>query len=811
MLRNFSIRTNLAILILFASALAVVLASMGFALYDQRNCRQDAVREATALAETMAANAAASLKFQDQRAAEQILSALQTESHIRGAALYDIQNNLFVVYGAKSSELPPIRPEGAYFEGDTLTLVRGVMLNRERTGSIVLVFDVSGFHSRLIEYSEIAALVLLLSVLSAFLVSLRLAAAISRPLVRLTDLAKRISAEKDYSLRSFDSAGGETGLLVRSFNDMLDRVESHEKAVSVALKSLRDSEERYALAARGANEGLWDWDLACNRIYFSPRWDHMLGDSVSEKWNAPEDWFGHIHPEDRERVQEQIAAHLRGDSPEFLSEYRMRRADGTQIWMLSRGIAVRDEAGRAVRMAGSQTDITEGKINDPLTQIPNRLHFMDRLQSAIEIANERKTSFAVLFIDLDQFKLVNDSLGHAAGDELLIDVAGRLRSSLRNSPRSGSRAQSAVARVGGDEFAILLTDVRADTEPQIVAARILERLGEPFHLDGQRMFVSASIGIALSSTGSRPEDLIRNADTAMYHAKANGKGRAEYFNELMREQVVARFETEVGLRRAMDSNQLVLHYQPILSLHDGHLAGFEALLRWSHPERGLIPPGEFIPIAEDTGLIVPIGRWVLEEACRQMAEWQETMGRRLTIAVNVSSRQLSDPRLFHDVKSALQESGLLADSLALEITESSLIGNVDDTLAVLDRLKLLGVQLQIDDFGTGYSSLSYLRRLPFDTLKIDRSFVRELRAGADGLDLVRAIVEMAQSLRLKVIAEGVETSEQLEHLRTVRCHDVQGFLFSRPLPASAVPDCVHALAVVAAPEVLAEMALSPVH
>ena len=368
---------------------------------------------------------------------------------------------------------------------------------------------------------------------------------------------------------------------------MLTQIESREQALSDVLKSLQESEERYALAARGANDGLWDWNLVTGRIYFSPRWNHMLGYAESEHWSKPEEWFSHIHAEDRPRVREEIAAHCENKTAELVSEYRMQHKSGGYIWTLSRGIAIRDASGKAIRIAGSQTDITEGKTADPLTRLPNRLYFIDRLEAAIEIARQQATRFAVLFIDLDQFKMVNDSLGHAAGDELLIDVARRLRATIRQSVRQEGPVQSIVARIGGDEFAILLGHIQYDSDASKVAARILERLGEPFQLEGRRMFVSASIGVADSSTGQTPEDLLSNADTAMYRAKTNGKARFEFFNDKMREQAITRFETESGLRRAIDEHQLILHYQPIVAMADLRICGFEALVRWNHPERGL--------------------------------------------------------------------------------------------------------------------------------------------------------------------------------------------------------------------------------
>lgn len=783
-IRNLSIRFNLALLILSASILSVLLASLGFSIYEHRSYRASAVRELTALADTLGANTAASLAFNDPGTAGKMLSALATEPHILVAGLYDNHGSVFAEYrrlnDAPNIPVPHLRGDGAYFDSQSLTLFHPVVLNGDRTGSIVLVFDLTGFRARLFEYAKIATIVLLFSVVVTFLASLRFASSIGDPIMQLAAVARSISAEKDYSVRASIRTGGETGLLVDSFNNMLARIESRERA-------LKESEERYALAARGANDGLWDWNLITGQIYFSPRWNHMLGYAEGEQWSDPEEWFEHIHTDDREQVRAGIAAHREGKTAEFVSEYRMRHKSGGYIWMLSRGVAVLDSSGTAVRMAGSQTDITEGKIADPLTHIPNRLYFIDRLESAIESAHLHGSEFAVLFIDLDHFKLVNDSLGHAAGDELLVDVAGRLRASVRTSSRTGGSGQSVVARIGGDEFAILLGQVKGESDVTVVSQRILDRLKEPFHFERHTMFVSASIGIALSVTGGTAEELLRNADTAMYRAKTNGKARAEFFDDGMRERVVSRFETESDLRKAVDANQLVVYYQPIVSLKDGHIRGFEALARWNHPRRGLVSPSEFIPIAEESDLIIQIGRWILRESCRQMAEWQRSLAPAppLTISVNVSSRQLSDPHLVEDVRSALTESGLNPKCLALELTESSMIGKGEHVLATLDQLKALHVRLEIDDFGTGYSSLSYLQRLPFDTLKIDRSFIRELTTGSRSLDIVRAIVELAHSLRLEIVAEGVETEEQLSRMRELSTSYTQGFLFSEPIDAHA--------------------------
>jgi diguanylate cyclase (GGDEF)-like protein/PAS domain S-box-containing protein len=790
-IRDFSIRLNLALLILSTSALAVLLASFGFAIYERLSYRASAVRELTALADTLGANTAASLAFDDKKTAQEMLGALTTEPHVLFAGLYDGTGRNFAEYRRSNSPsglvLSGWRPDGQYFDGEFLTLFRGVVLNGERTGSIALVFDLRDFRSRLLEYAKIAILVFVLSVLITFLASLRLAGSIGNPLVELATVARHVSIEKDYSVRARIRAGGETGLLVKSFNEMLSRIQTRESALNEALSSLKESEERYALAARGANDGLWDWNLVTDEIYFSPRWNHMLGYPASETWSGPEEWFNHIHAADREQVRTGIAAHCEGKTPEFVSEYRMRHKSAGYILTLSRGIVVRDDSGKALRMAGSQTDITESKTADTLTHLPNRLYFIDRLEHAIKTDRQQDSHFAVLFVDLDQFKLVNDSLGHLAGDELLIDVAGRLRTSIRGGSRSVDPAQSFVAHIGGDEFAVLLGHILHESDAATIAERILQKLSEPFEFGGHSMFVSASIGIALSSSGDTAEEILRNADTAMYRAKSNGRARSEFFNEGMRERVVTRFEVENGLRKAIEEQQLVVYYQPVMSPSDNLVCGFEALVRWNHPTRGLIPPIEFIPVAEESEIIVLLGRWVLREACRQMAEWQRTLAplRALTVGVNVSARQLSDPGLVEEVESALADFGLNPESLALEMTESSIMGNTQQTLATLDRLKAMNIRLEIDDFGTGYSSLSYLQRLPFDILKIDRSFIREMTAGNGSLDIVKAILQLAHSLNLQVIAEGVETEQQLCALRELGCDYVQGYFFSRPVDASA--------------------------
>jgi len=558
-----------------------------------------------------------------------------------------------------------------------------------------------------------------------------------------------------------------------------------------AQEELRRSEERFALAAQGANDGLWDWDLREERVFYSERWKSMVGCEPGEIGDRPDEWTGRIHPDDLQRFHAELNAHLDDRAPHFETEYRMRHRDGSWRWMLARGLAVRDAAGRPYRMVGSLTDITARKegearllhsaLHDSLTGLPNRVLFMDRLGQAIHRARRvPDRQFAVLFLDLDRFKIVNDSLGHALGDRLLVETGGRLSASLRPA--------DTVARLGGDEFAILLDEIREPADAMRFADRVQKSLQEPFLVEGREVYSTASIGIALSSLGyERPEDMLRDADTAMYRAKVQGKARFAVFDRAMHEQALALLELETDLRRAAERHDFLLHYQPIISLRTGKIAGFEALLRWDHPTKGFIPPTRFIPLAEETGLIIPIGNRVLREACRQLRAWQGKFPQSpaLQMSVNLSGVQMLQPELIMQIEMALRDFGLDGRSLKLEITESVIMEHAQYAREMLQQMKSQDIRLAIDDFGTGYSSMSYLRRYPIDTVKVDQSFVAKVNVDEESLEIVRSIISMAHNLKMDVVAEGVETPEQLARMRTLGCEYAQGFFFSRAVDKDA--------------------------
>jgi diguanylate cyclase (GGDEF)-like protein/PAS domain S-box-containing protein len=561
-------------------------------------------------------------------------------------------------------------------------------------------------------------------------------------------------------------------------------------------EALRDSEERYALAVRGANDGLWDWNLVSGELYLSPRWEQMLGYGAGRIDSSLESWFSSVHIDDREAFRSAITAHFGGGDDHFEHEHRVHTIRGDVRWVLTRGVVIRDDAGKVTRMAGSQTDITSRKraeqqlvydaFHDGLTGLANRALFIDRL--GVVIAARRRQSaarFAVLFLDLDRFKNINDSLGHTTGDRFLQEIARRLDQTLRPG--------DTVARLGGDEFAVLLNHVEDVPDSTHVAERVQEVVMEPFTIDGHEVRVTTSIGIAVSSPATeKPEDILRDADIAMYRAKAAGRARYEVFDQEMHRHAVRFLAVETELRHALDNDDLVMHYQPIVSLFSGRIVGFESLVRWNHPTRGMIAPEQFIAIAEETGLIVPLCWMSLRKAACQARQWQKDfpLDPPLFICVNISGKLFMQPGAVQQFMAVLAETSLPAESLWLEVTENVVLDHGEEVTAKLLELRQLGVQLSIDDFGTGYSSLSYLQRFHYDSLKIDRSFVRTMGVTGDSRTIVKTILMLADDLGIGVIAEGVETEEQATRLRQMQCPLGQGYWFAKPLSSDAATELI---------------------
>jgi diguanylate cyclase (GGDEF)-like protein/PAS domain S-box-containing protein len=566
--------------------------------------------------------------------------------------------------------------------------------------------------------------------------------------------------------------------------DITERKRAEEK--------IRNAEERYRTLVEQipAVTYIDPVDDPDTSLYTSPHIEEMLGYTPQE-WQNEKLWPKRLHPEDRERVLAADERFEAGGRP-FREEYRLLAKDGSVVWVREEAVLVRDEAGEPLYWQGVFYDITERKfleerlehraLHDSLTGLPNRQLFMDRLGQALRRTRRRKKGrVAVLFMDLDGFKVVNDSLGHEAGDLLLAAVAKRLKRCLR--------PEDTLARFGGDEFVVLVEDVEAADEAVRVAERIIDELRERFVLDGRELYARASIGIAIGEDRTKdPDDLLRDADTAMYRAKDEGWEYA-VFDPVMYEKAIDRLEVENDLGRAVEQEEFVVHYQPIVSLQTGEVFAVEALVRWEHPERGLLDPDEFVPMSEESGLVIPMGEQVLREACLKAKEWQEAHPRTppLVMSVNLSATQLVSPDLAETVEGILKETGLEGSCLTLDVTETVYVRALAGNTATLDRLRGLGARISIDDFGVGYSSLAYLKRLPADSLKIDRSFVKGLGENVEDTAIVHMIIELAHTLGLKVIAEGVEGKEQAELLREMGCDMAQGYHFSTPLPSQEIP------------------------
>jgi len=552
------------------------------------------------------------------------------------------------------------------------------------------------------------------------------------------------------------------------------------------------AQQRYTLAVQNAQDGVWDWDLQANQLIVSTRWKAILGCTAQQFSRSPDEWFQRVHTEDRDRVQQEVLDHIAGHTSHFVSQHRLVHQDGGYRWVLSRGRILRDHLGTATHLIGVLTDITEFKVteerlryaaaHDTLTGLPNRDALMVALSTAIADAQSTTgQSFALLLLNLDRFTNVNESLGHPVGDALLIAIAERMRSSVR--------PIDFIARPGSDEFAVLLTDLRERDDALDVAQRLHQSLRTPLVAGDHDLVVTTAIGIVHGKARyERAEQVLRDAASAVHRAKALGAGRSAVFDPVMYTHARTTLQLESDLRRAVERGELAVWYQPIVALDTGRLTGVEALLRWPHPHHGWIAPNTAIRLAEETGLIVALGAWVLRTACEQMQAWQTELrsAAGLTLSVNVSGLQLGRPDLLEYVWTALARSGLPANQLRLELTESVFIGEADAATQLLTQLRAVGVQVALDDFGTGYASLSTLHHRPVDVLKVDQAFVRRMGIANDQGEIVRTIVNLGHQLGMSVVAEGIETATQRAMLQELQCDYGQGYLFAKPLNSTAI-------------------------
>jgi diguanylate cyclase (GGDEF)-like protein/PAS domain S-box-containing protein len=555
-------------------------------------------------------------------------------------------------------------------------------------------------------------------------------------------------------------------------------------------EALKLSEERYRLATEGSTDGIWDWNLETNEMYFSLRWKEILGYEDDEIDNNISSIKKLLHPDDVEEFERVLSDYYNKKIDKYRHEHRLKTKSGEYKWLVGRGQAIWDKNDKPIRMSGAHTDITERKkaekkiyemaYYDVLTGLPNRRLFREKLDEAILKTSANNEMLCVVFLDLDNFKTINDTLGHEYGDLLLKKVAQLLISCLKCNENS-SKCMDMATRFGGDEFILLRSGIKKHEEIIDLAESIVNEFQKPWIINGREFYITSSIGIAVYPyDGQNAEILIRNADMAMYRAKELSKNNFQFFVKDINTKIVEKLNMEVMLRHAIELNEFEVYYQAQVDIRNNEIVGMEALIRWIQPNR-IIPPSEFIPIAEETGFITTIGEWVLRTACKQNKLWQQLGLKKMYVAVNVSPKQFLKHNLVQLVRDVLDETGLEAKWLELEITESIAVQDLEYTINILEKLKNMGVTISLDDFGTGYSSLNYLKNLPINTLKIDRSFVHDITVNLNEKFIAETVINLAHNMNLCVVAEGVETTEQLRLLKTQNCDKVQGYLFSKPL------------------------------
>jgi diguanylate cyclase (GGDEF)-like protein/PAS domain S-box-containing protein len=809
---DWSIRHKLTGLFIAMACIAAVTVSAPMGVFDYFGLRRAMARDLATLADVLARNSTAALTFRDAHAARDVLQALRAEPSVTVACIYTDDGKPFAVYvrqGKESDFVPPLAQDPVTrFESNHLLQFRDIVLDGETVGTIYIESDLQSLDKRLREYTLAFLCTLLVTLALALVIATRLQRPISRPLADLMDTAKAISAAGDYSIRADLPNRDEFGVLASEFNAMLEQIEERDRqlrqhraqlAQEVASRTaelldanaqLRRAEEKYRAIFEDAVVGIFQITPEGRPVSINRALAQMHGFDSPEHFLAEISDLGSQLFVQTSRMQE-FRRELAENGVVRGAEVQFYRRDRTKKWALINIRAVHDNDGNIVFHEGTVEDVTDRKFAeervqflayyDALTGLPNRTLLHDRLATALAGARRRNEKVAVLFLDLDRFKVINDSLGHSIGDLLLQKVAERLK--------TWARAQDTVSRIGGYEFIVLLTALNDVPDAAVAAERMMDMMTAEFVVQDQSFNISCSIGLSIfPEHGADGEALIKNADAAMYCAKDNGRNNFQFFTEEMNAQVMERLTLENSLRLALDRKELFLMYQPQMDMATERIIGVEALIRWQHPELGLVPPDKFIRIAENCGLILPIGEWVLRSACSQARKWQDEGLLPLPVAVNVSAVQFRNDGFRELIGKVLRETGLAPQFLELELTESLLLSNADVIFSVLQELKEMGLKLAIDDFGTGFSSLSYLRQFPVGKLKIDRSFVRDVALNSDDAAITTAIISMAKGLNLKVIAEGVENEAQMSFLRAQHCDGIQGYYFSKPLTVDDVTD-----------------------
>ena len=709
------------------------------------------------------------------------VAGVVSETDFRGHLGLRLLRQLDNLTAIMDREMPLLAPEASLAEGLELMVRKGasyvLLVRAHQPVGIVTERDVPAFLARGVPAA-----------------ALTLADIMRTPVQAIpehstfTEAAGQMFDRRLRHLAVVDAEGRIVGMLTQ--HRLLEQigftlVEDAWRGLLASQQALLRSEENLNRAQAVARTGSWTLDLRANHLDWSAETYRIFG--VENVAQASFDLFlSRVHPDDRESVLAAWHAALRGEPYDL--EHRLL-IDGETRWVHERAELHFSADGRAIEAVGTVQDVTELRQarqqveflahHDALTRLPNRILARDRFEQSVALAARDGRKVALLFLDLDNFKTINDSLGHQAGDHLLQQVVARLQGVVRSS--------DTISRQGGDEFLVILTGLADENGADQVARNLIERLQPAIPVDGHSLHTSVSIGISVyPDDGHEFDTLLKKADLAMYSAKEAGRATYRFYTEEMNQHAFERLDLQNRLRVGLERQEFQLHYQPQVELETGRLLGVEALLRWHNADLGLVAPGKFIPIAEDSGLILPLGAWVLREACRQARAWQDELGLRIPVAVNLSALQFRRGALVETLEAVLAETGLAPDLLELELTESILLHDTETVVAAMDRVRALGVDMSVDDFGTGYSSLMYLKRLPVNRLKIDQSFVRDMMADADDGAIVRAIIQMAHSLNLTVIAEGVESAEQAEWLAQAGCEQAQGYYFGRPMPAQAL-------------------------
>ena len=810
-LSDWSLSRKLVFLIMLSSTICLLLGFSALFASSLRSSQKESLQQLSGISEILAENAQAALVFDDRNEARRMLESLQGHREIDSAWLLDANGNAIAAWNRHGAA----KPAPADYQVDALQtrselwsrsadLYRPITRDGERVGYLLLHADLSeSWNNHLIDL-ETGLVVAALSLLVIYVLAIRLQGVISQPIRNVADTARTIASEKTYELRVPQHTNDEIGELIMAFNHMLSEIQDRdesllrhqdrlEKEVGKRTAELAKTHDELALAAKISSLGYWEYNVLTSEFTFNDQYYSLHSTTAREVGGYRLSYVDFarrfVHPDDAHRISDHIQLELDSREADFVVETEVRTlsADGNIRWMRIRFKSLNDEQGFKFKLTGVSQDITEKKRSeetiwkqanfDPLTALPNRRMFQDRLEHEIKKSNRDGAPLALMFIDLDKFKEVNDTLGHDKGDILLADAAQRIAACVRES--------DTVARLGGDEFTVILPELNDPTCIERIAQAIIDTLVAPFKIGGDTAYVSASIGITLyPDDAANLEILMSNADQAMYASKSAGRNRYSYFTHSLQEAALKRMHLINDLRGALSGNQFRLHYHPIVEMVSGSIHKAEALIRWQHPTRGLISPAEFVMLAEESGMIVEIGDWVFRQAAVQVQRLRETHHPEFQISVNKSPIQFrNDDRYFQEWLPHLQQLGLPGECISIEITEGLLLDATDNVQAKLLDLRDAGIQVALDDFGTGYSSLSYLKKFDIDYIKIDRSFVRNLTATSDDMALCEAIIVMAHKLGLKVIAEGIETATQRHLLAAAGCDYGQGHFFSHPLPA----------------------------